>query len=538
MCFTIDQYEQACGFLLLSEFNTFIYCCKRCHCEFDSGPNLEVHILSEHEHDKAYIGNGFVDDDIIVDVGGQELNEFLATEEVLIDGEPVDVKAEESFKISAAFESNVNDDDFGNDLEMISTANESVVAIDVPLVNRTKRAENMNVLDQNVKKPNPMDSGQKSQSSNQKSKISAGTSKNSDKISNTSKNISTTKIPMISRIVKAFHGRASNETPVILSTLVQGYGLTNTKGTTSESTHNLPPVFYCEHCPGGFFTVKQKLRQHMKTHVNALRRKMCPIRKKNSIQIPMISQIVKACRGRASIKTPVFPPASIQESESKKPKETTSESTPDLPPIFYCEHCPGRIFTVKAKLRQHMETHVNALRRKICPICNRKPINYDKHMRTFHGEVGPHKCDSCPKSFQYKSGLVYHMQKHATEKLFLCEICGKSFQTSALLGGHVRIKHEQKKNHACHYCSKSFCSPASLKEHTNSVDLKLRPFDCDICGKKFNTRRSVRLHKITHGEPLLPCRFCDKMFKLRENRLKHQKRIHGTTISVDLIWRN
>lgn len=65
MCFTIEQLEQACGLLLLNEFNTFIYCCKHCQREFVSGSNLEAHIWSEHQDDGKNVyehGDVFVEE--------------------------------------------------------------------------------------------------------------------------------------------------------------------------------------------------------------------------------------------------------------------------------------------------------------------------------------------------------------------------------------------------------------------------------------------------------------------------------------------
>ncbi|XP_055303172.1 zinc finger protein 652-B-like [Sitodiplosis mosellana] len=449
MCFTIDQYEQACGFLLLDEFNTFIYCCKRCHCEFDSGPNLEVHILSEHGNDKAHIGNGFVDDGrfSMDDVSEHETNKLLPTAEVLINGEPVHIKTEkeipeETYRISVAVESKVNDDDFGND----SSRNESLVAIDVPIANRTKRAKKVNVLDENAKKPNPMNSGQKSQSSTSK--------KNSDQISNTSKNISTTKIPMISRIVKAFHGRAST-------------------------------------------------------------RKM-PSRRIN-----------EASTSKTLIKTPDFPSPLVQSSGIANRKETTSESALDFPFVFECELCPDRIFTVKAKLRRHMDIHLTALRRKKCPICKTYPKNYDKHMTTNHMEVGPHKCDFCPKSFKYKSGLENHTPTHTKERQYLCGTCGKSFGTSSQMRAHELVAHLKKKDHKCTECGGLFYAAYSLRVHFDAVHRNLRQFKCDKCDKSFKTIKYLCTHKKTHEEKKLQCRYCIKMFALCENRLKHERRVHG-----------
>lgn len=80
MCFSIEQLDRACGLLLLNEFNIFVYCCKNCQLEFESGPSLEGHILEQHLDDKQniivdeqqdskrHIESVFVNDGIILDV--------------------------------------------------------------------------------------------------------------------------------------------------------------------------------------------------------------------------------------------------------------------------------------------------------------------------------------------------------------------------------------------------------------------------------------------------------------------------------------
>lgn len=59
MLLTPEQLERACGFLLLNEFNAFSYCCKTCPSEFESGPELEAHVL-DHQDVKTGFESVFV----------------------------------------------------------------------------------------------------------------------------------------------------------------------------------------------------------------------------------------------------------------------------------------------------------------------------------------------------------------------------------------------------------------------------------------------------------------------------------------------
>lgn len=60
---------------------------------------------------------------------------------------------------------------------------------------------------------------------------------------------------------------------------------------------------------------------------------------------------------------------------------------------FYCDSCPDITFHCKDNLRQHMKRHTQRKVRQICDICQKTPKNYDKHMRIYHLEAKPYKCD-------------------------------------------------------------------------------------------------------------------------------------------------
>lgn len=105
MCITYDQIDEACGFLLLRELNTFVYCCKVCRGEFETGTYLESHILSEHEDDKSgvCVNDGF-------------LNETTSTNDSPIEIDPTIVKIEDDDP------SYLIDDGINNENNDISTA--------------------------------------------------------------------------------------------------------------------------------------------------------------------------------------------------------------------------------------------------------------------------------------------------------------------------------------------------------------------------------------------------------------------------------
>lgn len=61
-----EQIQQICGILLCNDFNTFIYYCTKCRCEFGSGKELEEHIVFDHHDEKKFVDGIFVDDGIVL----------------------------------------------------------------------------------------------------------------------------------------------------------------------------------------------------------------------------------------------------------------------------------------------------------------------------------------------------------------------------------------------------------------------------------------------------------------------------------------
>lgn len=64
---TAEQIQLACGILVCTDTDTFIYCCTKCQCEFPTGAELEQHIVFDHHDQKKDVDGIFVDDGIILE---------------------------------------------------------------------------------------------------------------------------------------------------------------------------------------------------------------------------------------------------------------------------------------------------------------------------------------------------------------------------------------------------------------------------------------------------------------------------------------
>lgn len=114
---------------------------------------------------------------------------------------------------------------------------------------------------------------------------------------------------------------------------------------------------------------------------------------------------------------------------------------------------------------------------------------------TCNSTVRKNVCSLCPESFNFKSGLLYHMrERHNVTGIAQCDLCRLGFKRLSDYRKHILTVHEKYRPFPCSLCDASFYLRKDLTKHTSSVHEKLKPYECDQCGYKFGKKEHRTRH--------------------------------------------
>ena len=136
-------------------------------------------------------------------------------------------------------------------------------------------------------------------------------------------------------------------------------------------------------------------------------------------------------------------------------------------------------------------------------------------------------CEVCGKVIKGRGSYRAHSLTHSNrEKTVQCDKCPKKFYSNYDVQNHIKRAHEHKYDpQDCSICGQTFKFGSSIRIHKYKAhgvgDMKL----CPLCGYKCFSSTVLKNHMVRHEDPALQCSYCEKMFKIKEN-LVHHERLH------------
>ena len=164
---------------------------------------------------------------------------------------------------------------------------------------------------------------------------------------------------------------------------------------------------------------------------------------------------------------------------------------------FLCGYCETS-FPNTLDLKSHLKKLHNGVKQKEvfkCDICEKSGFlteNYLKiHIKQYHKNDKPHRCDVCEKTFSSKPNLYRHLRIHQNKSL-TCKHCKVTFTTTQSLEDHL-LSHKTKPK-AKVECKQCFKEVTYLKSHIARIHCDKKTWQCEICNKLFKSQTNLGKH--------------------------------------------
>ncbi|KAL3863197.1 hypothetical protein ACJMK2_004963 [Sinanodonta woodiana] len=216
---------------------------------------------------------------------------------------------------------------------------------------------------------------------------------------------------------------------------------------------------------------------------------------------------------------------------------------PDDDRAFKCPKC-SKGFSRSSELERHINIHSNN-RQFVCDICQQSFIQKGHlmtHKLTHTGEK-PYQCKYCNQGFTTGSNRKIHELKHSGATSYECTICKKNFhhraawmthrvshtkllQVSKIEEANEVMKDDVQSKFICDICGKVYQSNSGLKLHMDRHQ-EDKPFSCNICSRDYQSKNllqeHLKIHQKKKSEESIACEFCGKVFQKRASLYSHIK---------------
>ncbi|XP_035993288.1 zinc finger protein ZFMSA12A isoform X2 [Fundulus heteroclitus] len=196
-------------------------------------------------------------------------------------------------------------------------------------------------------------------------------------------------------------------------------------GGTEAAKHGTTQFLFCRRCSIRFDD-KEKLEEHMKTHIKE-KRYSCPDCGKRFINENYIQIHQRIHTGEQPFLCSLCGKGFHTASSLKLHEMQHSGERP-----YACSIC-GKTFQINSYLNAHYQTHIKD-RPFICSVCGKGYSRAEElkvHHRLHTGER-PYKCGECEKSFIYRQGLRQHQRTHAGRRIGPTRQLGRPKQPNKL----------------------------------------------------------------------------------------------------------